>query len=213
MPAEEVSSKIRPGLKLAFYPPTDPQLFNTQSTSVCLFQFLPLPKQDSFDWFLLSFLEIISDINLFFVLHFLNLKTFFNWRIIALQNFVVFCHTSPRISHRYMHVPCLPDLPLSSLPTRHPSPCCRAPVWVPWVIQQIPIGYLSYTWYCKFLCYSLHTSPLPSPLLPPCPEVCSLCLFLHCCPENKFMSAISSDSINMCQYMIFIFLFLTYFTL
>ena len=32
---------------------------------------------------------------------------FFDWRIIALQNFVVFCHTSTRISHRYTHVPSL----------------------------------------------------------------------------------------------------------
>ena len=38
-------------------------------------------------------------------------KTFFNWRIIALQNFVVFCHTSTRISHKYIHVPSLPHLP------------------------------------------------------------------------------------------------------
>ena len=30
----------------------------------------------------------------------------------------------------------------------HPTPlgCYRAPSWVPWVIQQIPIGYLFYTW-------------------------------------------------------------------
>jgi len=34
-------------------------------------------------------------------------------------------------------------------------------------------------------------------------------LFLPCCPENKFISAITSDSIYTCQYMIFIFLFLT----
>ena len=40
----------------------------------------------------------------------------FNWRIIALQNFVAFCHTSIRISHRYTHVPSLPDLPPISLP-------------------------------------------------------------------------------------------------
>ena len=73
----------------------------------------------------------------------------FNWRIIALENSVVFCHKSTRISHRYTHVPSLPS-PSSS----HPSACHRGPVWVPWVIQQIPIGYLFYMWYCKFLCYS-----------------------------------------------------------
>ena len=41
---------------------------------------------------------------------------FFNWRIIALQNSVVFCHTSIRIIHRYTHVPSLPNLPSISLP-------------------------------------------------------------------------------------------------
>ena len=93
---------------------------------------------------------------------------------------------------------------LSSPSPPHPSACLRASVWVPWVIQQIPIDYLLYKWYCKSLCHSLHTFPLPLPLLPPCPLVCSVCLCLHCCPENKFISAISSDSIYMCQYTIFI---------
>ena len=69
----------------------------------------------------------------------------------------------------------------------HPSRLLQS-LWVPWVIQQIPIGYLFYIWYCKFPCYCLHTShPLPPHLLP-CPYVCSLCLFLHCCPTNKFIS-------------------------
>ena len=44
-----------------------------------------------------------------FFLFFWLLYFFFNWRIFALQNFVVFCHTS-RINHRYTHVPSLPNL-------------------------------------------------------------------------------------------------------
>ena len=40
---------------------------------------------------------------------------FFNWRIIALQNFVVFCQTSTWISHRYTYVPFLLNLPPISL--------------------------------------------------------------------------------------------------
>ena len=35
---------------------------------------------------------------------------FFNWRIITLQNSVVFCQTSTRISRRYTHVPSLQEL-------------------------------------------------------------------------------------------------------
>ena len=72
---------------------------------------------------------------------------FFNWRIITLQNFVVFGQPSTRISHRCTYVPSLLNFPPISLPI-HPTPlgCYRARVWVPWVIQQIPIGYLFYIW-------------------------------------------------------------------
>ena len=66
-----------------------------------------------------------------------------------------FCHTSRRISHRYTHVPSLPDFPPPPSPPQ-PSACCRAPVWVPWVTQQIPTGHVFYIRYCKFPCYSLH---------------------------------------------------------
>ena len=57
--------------------------------------------------------------------------------------------------------------------------------------------------------------PYFSPFSPlsPCPKDYSLCLFLHCCPVNKFFSTILLDSVYMCQNMIFIFLFLTHFTL
>ena len=59
---------------------------------------------------------------------------FFNWRIIALDNFVVLWHASTKISHRYTHVPSLLNLPLISLPippfSLSQSPCS-------WVTQQI----------------------------------------------------------------------------
>ena len=80
----------------------------------------------------------------------------------CLQNFVVFSQTSTWISHRYIYIPSLLNLP--------PHPILlgwyRAPVWVSWAIQQIPIGYLFYIWWCKFPCYSFHTSHplLPSPM-------------------------------------------------
>ena len=41
---------------------------------------------------------------------------FFYWRVIALQNFVIFCQTSTWISHRYTFVPSLLNLPPFSLP-------------------------------------------------------------------------------------------------
>ena len=41
---------------------------------------------------------------------------FFNWRIITLQDFVVFCQTLTLISHKDIHVPALLSLPPVSFP-------------------------------------------------------------------------------------------------
>jgi len=79
---------------------------------------------------------------------------------------------------------------LPSLP--HPTPLgCwyRAPVWVSWAIQQIPIGCLFYIRWCKFPCSSFHAS---HPLLPS-PHVHKSILygcFFNCCPVNKFFRTI-----------------------
>ena len=92
----------------------------------------------------------------FFVLFFLPLHCF-NWKIVAFKNFEVFCHTSSRINHRYtpMSPPSRTSCP--SLSPSHPSRLYTAPVLVPWVIWQIPIGYVCYIWYYTFPCYFLHT--------------------------------------------------------
>ena len=50
----------------------------------------------------------------------------------------------------------------------------------------------------------------PSPTVS---QVCSLCLHLHCCPANRFISTIFLDYIYICVSMLFVFLFLDYFTL
>ena len=39
---------------------------------------------------------------------------FFNWRMMALQNFVVCCQTSTWISHTYIYIPSFLNLPLCS---------------------------------------------------------------------------------------------------
>ena len=43
---------------------------------------------------------------------------FFNWRTIALQNFVAFCQTSTWINQKDTYIPCLLNLP----PISHPIP-------------------------------------------------------------------------------------------
>ena len=61
------------------------------------------------------------------------------------------------------------------------------------------------------LCYFLH---LPHSLLNAlCPWVHSLCLHLYSFPANRFINTIFLDSIYMCEYTIFVFLFLTSFIL
>ena len=47
-----------------------------------------------------------------------NIYLFFNWRVIALQNFAVFCQTSTWISHVYTYIPS----PLNLPPISHPVP-------------------------------------------------------------------------------------------
>jgi len=64
-------------------------------------------------------------------------------------------------------------------------------------IQQISTGYqiLHMVMY-RFQCYSLNSF---HPLLPQlCPQVCSLCLRLHCCPADRFITTIFLDSTCMC---------------
>ena len=97
--------------------------------------------------------------------HLFKINLFFYWRIIVLQNFVVFCQTSTWISHKYTYIP-LPFEPPSHLPP-HPTPLgwYRAPVWVFWALQQVPTGYLFYIWWYSFhVTLSIHltlSSPLP----------------------------------------------------
>ena len=58
--------------------------------------------------------------------------------------------------------------------------------------------------------YSLNSSHPLLPLL--FPQVSSLCLHLHCCPANRFISTIFLDFICTHSYTIFVFLLLTYLT-
>ena len=146
--------------------------------------------------------------------HLLALPIFFLIKKIFLLKdncFTEFCDFLSYINRNQSWVhPCpLPSETASQLPL-HPTllDCHRAPIWVSCVIQQIPIGYLFNIWYCKFPCYSFHTPhclPLPLPLSP---QVCSLDLFLHCCPENKFISTIFFKILYICvsiQYLYFSF--------
>ena len=137
----------------------------------------------------------------------------FSWRTIALQCCVgsdIYHHEPAKVKHT--SVSSLLIFP----PTSHYIPPLQVVtelwVWAPCIIQQISTDCLIlHVVMYKCQCHSLNSS---HPLLPSlCPQVCSLGLYLHCCPADAFISTIFLDSIYMCQYMIFVFLFLTYFTL
>ena len=84
----------------------------------------------------------LPKMSLFFP-HFFSL--FFYWRVIALQNFVVFCQTSTWVSDRYTYIPSLLNLPPISLPIP-PLEVDTEHISFSGVIQQIPVGYLFNIW-------------------------------------------------------------------
>ena len=70
-----------------------------------------------FLWDNCVFSRLLWNLNILFIFSFFWSTLFFNWRIVALQNFVVFCQTSTWISHRYTYVHSLLNLPPVSRPT------------------------------------------------------------------------------------------------
>ena len=112
----------------------------------------------------------------------------FNWRIISFQYCVGFCHISNESAIGIdMSPPSRTFLP----PHHTPLGCHRAP--------DLSSLHHSANFYCLILCmvmsvfqcYSLNSS---NPLLP---SLCPLCLCLHCCPVDRFISTIFLDSIYM----------------
>ena len=113
----------------------------------------------------------------------------------------------------YPHIPSLFHLPPTLLipplyvVAKHrahlPVPCSCFPLAIYFIFGSVYMSVL--------LSHFVPAYPSPSP----CPKVHSLCLCLYSCPALRFFRTIffSLDSIHMCQHMVFLFLFLTYFTL
>ena len=102
----------------------------------------------------------------------------FNWRIIALQHHLGLCHTSTWISHRYTHVPSLPNppLPISHPVPPHPTPlgCHRAHR------VECPVSHRRFPLATYFTCSSVHVSMLFSQLAPPSPSPTASTRLLSC---------------------------------
>ena len=110
----------------------------------------------------------------------------------------------------YPHIPSLLSLPPTppSYPSRSSqsikliSLCYAAAFHQPSILHLV-------VYICQ--CHSLTLSQLPLPRL--CPQVRSLRLGLYSCPATRFISTVFLDSIYVRQHTVFVFLFLTYFTL
>ena len=126
-----------------------------------------------------------------------------------MQHSVVFAS----MNHRGIHVSPLILNAIPPLSPPHPSLSChRAPAVgaLLFVFNQHWSSILHMIVYVV-QCYSLKSShPL---LFPLSPKVCSLHLCFLCCPARRIINTIFLDSTCMCYYTVFVFLFLTYFTL
>ena len=127
-----------------------------------------------------------------FVIAFLFYYLFFKF-MISLQSWFDFWHTSAWINHRCTDIPSLLNLPPTSCPFP-PLGYYRALVSVPWVIQQIAIGYYVHMLvYMHPCCFSIHlTLSLFSPTLVR-KSVLYVCVSIAAL-QIKFISIIFLDS-------------------
>ena len=115
---------------------------------------------------------------------------------------------------------------VSAMQHREPVVCVHVftPFWIPFpfgspettgrvpcTTQQALLGCLFYTWLCVFVSSSLAAHPTRCPIL----GVHKFVLYVCVCSyfANKVMCTIFLDSTDECSYTVFVFLFLTYFTL
>ena len=136
-------------------------------------------------------------------------KFIFYWSLVALQYRVGFCHTWTWLGHRYTYVPSPLNIPPPPTPP-HPSRLSQSTILSSLHHTANP-HWLSmfHMVMCMFQYYSRFVPPSRPPL---CHQVCPLCLHLHPAQQIHFQCCLL-DSMYMCQDTMFIFLFLTFFTL
>ena len=129
-----------------------------------------------------------------------------------LCQFLLYNKVNQLFVYLYPHIPSLlhlpPTLPIQPLQmvTKHrddlPVLCSCFPLAIQFTFSSVYMSML----------FSHFTPAYPSPS--PCPQVYSLHLCLYFCPAPRFIRTILFlDSIYMCQHMVFVLFFLTYFTL
>ena len=108
----------------------------------------------------------VNMIPLFFV------EFIFNWRIIALQCCVGFCHVSTRISHRYAYIRSRLNLPPTSLPIPPPHAVREQDLSSLLSYSKFSLSYLSWgclPWWCAPDRKEQEAWTVGSPVAPPSP--------------------------------------------
>ena len=129
-------------------------------------------------------------------------KCIFNWRIITLQCYIGFCHTTMWISHKHTYVHSL----LNLFPPPHlPSDCHRPPGWAPTQLAQLSTSYFTY----GDVCFNANLSISPTLFSPRCVHKSVLYVYifipaLQMCSSAPFFIC----ALNI-QYLFFSFWLLT----
>ena len=129
-----------------------------------------------------------------------------------LCQFLLYSKVNQLYVYIYPHIPSLLSLlPTLSIPPLQVVTKHRADL--PVLCSSFPLA-IHFTFGSVYMSMPpSHFIPDSLPLPPPCPQVHSLHLCLYSCPPTRFISILFSDSMYMHQHMVFVFLFLTYFTL
>ena len=123
----------------------------------------------------------------------------------------------------HTYIPICPPSCVSLPPSlSHPLGGHKAPSRCPCAIQLLPTSYLFYIWQCIYVHATLSLRPsLPFPHPMSLSPFCTSAYLFLSCPQVLqnhffvcfFVFVFFLDSIYMCQHPVFVFLFLTYFTL
>ena len=145
---------------------------------------------------------------LFFILIFLTSLLEYNCFTMVCQ-FLLYSKVNQLYIYIYPHISLLHLPPTLTIPPLQVVTKHRADL--PVLCGCFPLA-IYYIWQCIYAHAALFVPAYPSHS--PCPQVHSLCLHLYSCPAPEFFRTLFFFQIPyMCQHMLFVFLFQTYFTL
>ena len=126
----------------------------------------------------------------------------FNWRIIALQYCVGFCHISAWISHRYTYVPSLLKTSLCLPPIRNSRLLQSTWLELPVSYSEFPLAIYFCTWIC--ICFNATLPICPTLSFPHCAHrsVLYACVYIAALKIVSSVPSVPYICINI-QYLFF----------